>query len=1021
MQIAGYMVIVLDIIGIVGAGMVFAGKMKRFKDMFGAGNQPPWRGSRLAIFALLGLCMSSSVGAQVVQFEFDEAEGFADGNINNHPRWISYLEANAVDTSGTGCLVLDSDTRWVNSICVIGLSPVDSRLTTSADLVFTESVAFGRGDLFSLIAKHSVHTSLPDMRVALRRLDDFYLFFFKSMDGTQSFSPGVSKSALGLDGTLNDTSDELSLTMTLLRGEDQADWTVCTTLSNMTQFTEVLNHTNTSVVSSAEFFDASHLFFGMSSSMEEVYHGTTKRTVERFSMERRGINATAAGEGAGYRASKSGLPDQGSEGNKVKTTRSTASTSVVWTNTLISGAWDNELDAKTSAATSNLVSQQVIEWPAEKEIAFFDIPRTLNELYVLADGLRAEQNTLPVLNDTLQYEAYGYHGGYLPALEELPDEPRWTLDFSFNSNIALSRIILVPALDRRFGRPSSYGFPLRFRVLMVAADGSMNVVKEWMDADCPDPGRFPLIIDVPPPRSHIVRIEVFRGFKDEGRELFALDELFGVMGAADHPCLSMTASSEYESLPYWGKQFLIDRKTSLGLPLDVKSQDAINPMEGDFAVSFDAPPTNHCVVELDMGKNRKLGWVSLFPAQSSEGIMIPGFGFPENLAMDIVRETPDGKRGRVFRNPVEWEEMHPGNNVARLSGVDLSGRWIRIQADNLPLHNGKPTFAIGEIHVYRKETTYPIDQIHLEGFPPGADAKTELMKDGMAGGQPILFLLDWLHKIERRHQLSRSLLEFASLEDALRTRWKRSWQITGFSALLLLAMVAVLSAITAIVQRRRYAKRLRFQISSDLHDDVGALLGCSMLAGKKLERRVTDDKTLHEVRRILNSTTKATHALRDVVWISNDEQDTLRHLVAKLRETAEVYSEYYQLQFSDGNLSTLTDYPLSLASKRDTFLFVKEALNNIHKHAQAQKVELSLSQTGGRMRISIKDDGIGFNLNATDLEDTVGFGLRSMEKRAKHLGGRLTIHSAPGSGTEVVLAFPIRKARRVKLSGDSHG
>ena len=128
--------------------------------------------------------------------------------------------------------------------------------------------------------------------------------------------------------------------------------------------------------------------------------------------------------------------------------------------------------------------------------------------------------------------------------------------------------------------------------------------------------------------------------------------------------------------------------------------------------------------------------------------MHPGYGFPKELKLELVQDAGGGKRGKVIQVPGGLQAMRPGNNVVRLPGKDSTGRWIQIVADNLPRHNGRRTFAMGEIHVYRQDLTYPIKNIRLEGFPEKASSEAHLMMDGKSGGYPTLFLLDWLHLIE---------------------------------------------------------------------------------------------------------------------------------------------------------------------------------------------------------------------------------------------------------------------------------
>lgn len=81
----------------------------------------------------------------------------------------------------------------------------------------------------------------------------------------------------------------------------------------------------------------------------------------------------------------------------------------------------------------------------------------------------------------------------------------------------------------------------------------------------------------------------------------------------------------------------------------------------------------------------------------------------------------------------------------------------------------------------------------------------------------------------------------------------------------------------------------------------------------------------------------------------------------------------------------------------------QEALNNLVKHARAQMVRVWLLKKAGQIVLTVADDGIGF-----DLEAVPGghLGLRGMRERAASIGAAWAVRSAPGQGTEVVLAWP---------------
>jgi len=94
------------------------------------------------------------------------------------------------------------------------------------------------------------------------------------------------------------------------------------------------------------------------------------------------------------------------------------------------------------------------------------------------------------------------------------------------------------------------------------------------------------------------------------------------------------------------------------------------------------------------------------------------------------------------------------------------------------------------------------------------------------------------------------------------------------------------------------------------------------------------------------------------------------------------------------------------------FRAAQEALSNVAKHAQATKVQITLTYLGDTLLLDVADDGTGFDPNAT----TDGYGLAGMRQRLSRVGGMLTVESSPGSGTilnaSVPLAGPAEGASR---------
>lgn len=89
------------------------------------------------------------------------------------------------------------------------------------------------------------------------------------------------------------------------------------------------------------------------------------------------------------------------------------------------------------------------------------------------------------------------------------------------------------------------------------------------------------------------------------------------------------------------------------------------------------------------------------------------------------------------------------------------------------------------------------------------------------------------------------------------------------------------------------------------------------------------------------------------------------------------------------------------------FHMCREALTNVVKHACASRVVLTLGRVNGVLRLSVKDDGAGFD---PARRSALGHGLRNMRERARLLGGRLRIESTPGRGTRITIEVPLEEA-----------
>jgi len=104
----------------------------------------------------------------------------------------------------------------------------------------------------------------------------------------------------------------------------------------------------------------------------------------------------------------------------------------------------------------------------------------------------------------------------------------------------------------------------------------------------------------------------------------------------------------------------------------------------------------------------------------------------------------------------------------------------------------------------------------------------------------------------------------------------------------------------------------------------------------------------------------------------------------------------------------LPEPPARLTRELETacFRIVQEALTNVVRHARAKNVAVRLQRRNGEIRLTVKDDGNGFDAHSKNLAPfTTHVGLRGMRERALALGGRLDVRSS-SRGTRISANFP---------------
>ena len=205
-------------------------------------------------------------------------------------------------------------------------------------------------------------------------------------------------------------------------------------------------------------------------------------------------------------------------------------------------------------------------------------------------------------------------------------------------------------------------------------------------------------------------------------------------------------------------------------------------------------------------------------------------------------------------------------------------------------------------------------------------------------------------------------------------------------------------------------ERDRGRIARDIHDDLGAGLTQITLLSELARREPPHEMDAH-LGQICDTARELTRTVDEIVWAVNPRQDTLDGLVTYICQFAQEYLTMAGIQCRLDVPEHLPAMRLTADVRHNLFLAVKEALNNIVKHAEAREVWLRLKQDRGNVTLVIEDDGHGFDGLTAALPSgaraTSGHGLDNLADRLTTIGGRCSISSEPGRGTRVELTVGI--------------
>jgi signal transduction histidine kinase len=191
----------------------------------------------------------------------------------------------------------------------------------------------------------------------------------------------------------------------------------------------------------------------------------------------------------------------------------------------------------------------------------------------------------------------------------------------------------------------------------------------------------------------------------------------------------------------------------------------------------------------------------------------------------------------------------------------------------------------------------------------------------------------------------------------------------------------------------------RNRLARELHDAVTQKLFGVVLAAESgtalLERDA--DAAAAQLALVRDLAREAMDELRAVIVHLRPAALESQGLAVALAKHVEVLRRSHDREIA---LAIEGDAPVPAAIAIDVFRIAQEALHNALRHAGAEHVELRLTCEPGRVELTVRDDGAGFDRDAVR---STSLGLTTMAERARAAGGTLEIDTAPGAGTTVRL------------------
>lgn len=195
----------------------------------------------------------------------------------------------------------------------------------------------------------------------------------------------------------------------------------------------------------------------------------------------------------------------------------------------------------------------------------------------------------------------------------------------------------------------------------------------------------------------------------------------------------------------------------------------------------------------------------------------------------------------------------------------------------------------------------------------------------------------------------------------------------------------------------------RRSISREMHDDLGQLLTAACLDIERASRLEDVDRRQEALRTALRAARDTQRRVREISHMLRPSELDDHGLPQAVATVLSDFTSRSGIDIDSRVDLEVDRVPADVAN--NVFRILQEALTNILRHARATTAYVTLRATEGSVELTVRDDGAGFAPES--LTSAQHYGLLGMRERSELLGGKFSISSRPGGGTEVFVSIPI--------------